>query len=413
MHDDYDQQRAMQKNRIRRRGIYLLPNLFTTAALFAGFYAIVQAMNLTFDQAAIAIFVAMVLDSLDGRVARLTKTQSAFGAEYDSLSDMVSFGAAPALVMYEWVLRDMGKLGWIAAFIYCAGTALRLARFNTMLDVADKRWFTGIPSPAAAALVAGCVFIVDDYTLERVSQKNRIRRRGIYLLPNLFTTAALFAGFYAIVQAMNLTFDQAAIAIFVAMVLDSLDGRVARLTKTQSAFGAEYDSLSDMVSFGAAPALVMYEWVLRDMGKLGWIAAFVYCAGTALRLARFNTMLEVADKRWFMGIPSPAAAALVAGCVFIVDDYNVDPLTIKWWAWGVTVFAGLTMVSNLKYWSFKSINLKKSVPFVAIFLIVLALALLSYQPAIVLFAGFVAYAISGYVVSGWQLLRRRRAGRNP
>ena len=145
MHDDYTQERALQKNRIRRRGIYLLPNLFTTAALFAGFYAIVQAMNLTFDQAAIAIFVAMVLDSLDGRVARLTKTQSAFGAEYDSLSDMVSFGAAPALVMYEWVLRDMGKLGWIAAFVYCAGTALRLARFNTMLDVADKRWFTGIP----------------------------------------------------------------------------------------------------------------------------------------------------------------------------------------------------------------------------------------------------------------------------
>jgi CDP-diacylglycerol--serine O-phosphatidyltransferase len=190
-------------------------------------------------------------------------------------------------------------------------------------------------------------------------------------------------------------------------------GRVARLTKTQSAFGAEYDSLSDMVSFGAAPALVMYEWVLRDMGKLGWIAAFVYCAGTALRLARFNTMLDVADKRWFTGIPSPAAAALVAGCVFIADDYNIDPVSIKWWAWGVTVFAGLTMVSNLKYWSFKSINLKKSVPFLAIFLIVLAIALLSYQPAIVLFAGFVAYAISGYVVSGWQLLRRRRTGAAP
>ena len=252
--------------------------------------------------------------------------------------------------------------------------------------------------------------MLDDYDQQRAMQKNRIRRRGIYLLPNLFTTAALFAGFYAIVQAMNLTFDLAAIAIFYAMGLDALDGRVARLTKTQSAFGAEYDSLSDMVSFGAAPALVMYEWVLRDMGKLGWIAAFIYCAGTALRLARFNTMLEVADKRWFTGIPSPAAAALVAGFVFIVDDYNVDPLTIKWWAWGVTVFAGLTMVSNLKYWSFKSINLKKSVPFVAIFLIVLALALLSYQPAIVLFAGFVAYAISGYVVSGWQRLRRRRIG---
>jgi len=252
--------------------------------------------------------------------------------------------------------------------------------------------------------------MLDDYDQQRAIRKNRIRRRGIYLLPNLFTTAALFAGFYAIVQAMNLTFDLAAIAIFYAMVLDALDGRVARLTRTQSAFGAEYDSLSDMVSFGAAPALVMYEWVLRDMGKLGWIAAFVYCVCTALRLARFNTMLDVADKRWFTGIPSPAAAALVAGFVFIVDDYNIDPLTIKWWAFGVTVFAGLTMVSNLKYWSFKSINLKKSVPFVAILLIAVAIALLSYQPAIVLFAGFVLYALSGYVVSGWQLLRRRRTG---
>jgi CDP-diacylglycerol---serine O-phosphatidyltransferase len=250
----------------------------------------------------------------------------------------------------------------------------------------------------------------DDYTQERAVQKNRIRRRGIYLLPNLFTTAALFAGFYAIVQAMNLTFDQAAKAIFYAMALDALDGRVARLTKTQSAFGAEYDSLSDMVSFGAAPALVMYEWVLRDMGNLGMVAAFIYCAGAALRLARFNTMLDVADKRWFTGIPSPAAAALVAGCVFIVDDYNLDPLAFKWWAWSVTVFAGLTMVSNLKYWSFKTINLKKSVPFLAVFLIVVIIAFLSYQPAVFLFAGFVAYAISGYVVSGWLLLRRRRAG---
>jgi CDP-diacylglycerol---serine O-phosphatidyltransferase len=247
-----------------------------------------------------------------------------------------------------------------------------------------------------------------DYDQERAALKNRIRRRGIYILPNLFTTAALFAGFYAIVQAMNLNFDQAAIAIFVAMVLDSLDGRVARLTKTQSAFGAEYDSLADMVSFGAAPALVMYEWVLRDMGKLGWIAAFVYCAGAALRLARFNTMLDVADKRWFTGIPSPAAAALVAGCVWIVDDYNIEPETIRWWAWFITVFAGLTMVSNLKYYSFKSINLRKSVPFVAVLCTVVFLALLAYQPPLVLFGGFVGYAISGYAVSGWRLARRGR-----
>ena len=206
----------------------------------------------------------------------------------------------------------------------------------------------------------------DDITRERALLKNRVRRRGIFLLPNLFTTAALFAGFYAIVQAMNVNFDYAAIAIFVAMGLDGLDGRVARLTRTQSAFGAEYDSLADMVSFGAAPALVMYEWALRDLGKLGWIAAFVYVAGAALRLARFNTLREVADKRWLLGLPSPSAAALVAGFIWVVDDLGYEPEPLRWVAWAVTVFAGLTMVSNVRYWSFKTISLKRSVPFVAV-----------------------------------------------
>src|SRR5437762_9696439 len=238
--------------------------------------------------------------------------------------------------------------------------------------------------------------------------KNRVRRRGIYLLPNLFTTAALFAGFYAIVQAMNVNFDYAAIAIFVAMVLDGLDGRVARMTHTQSAFGAEYDSLSDMVCFGAAPALVMYEWVLRDLGKLGWIAAFVYVAGAALRLARFNTLLEVADKRWFTGLPSPSAAALVAGFVWVIDDLGYDPEPLRWWAWLLTVFAGLTMVSNFKYWSFKAFNLKKSVPLVTVLFFVILVELLSWQPPIVLFGAFVVYAISGYAMSAWTALRKRR-----
>ena len=247
-----------------------------------------------------------------------------------------------------------------------------------------------------------------DFNKQRAIAKNRVRRRGIYILPNLFTVAALFAGFYAIVQGMNQRFDAAAIAIYVAMVLDGLDGRVARLTHTQSAFGAEFDSLADMVSFGAAPALVIYEWSLRGLGKLGWIAAFVYVAGAARRLARFNTMLEVADKRWFQGMPSPSAAALVAGFVFIMDDYRIAPEAVAWWAFGVTLFAGLIMVSNVKYYSFKTINLKKSVPFVALLLCVVFIALLSYQPAVVLFGGFVAYAISGFVVSGWSLLRRRR-----
>ncbi|HEY1460789.1 MAG TPA: CDP-diacylglycerol--serine O-phosphatidyltransferase [Casimicrobiaceae bacterium] len=248
-----------------------------------------------------------------------------------------------------------------------------------------------------------------DYQQERALAKNRIRRRGIYLLPNLFTTAALFAGFYAIVQAMNGRFQDAAIAIFVAMVLDGLDGRVARLTKTQSAFGAEYDSLADMVSFGAAPALVVYEWALRGLGKPGWVAAFVYVAGAALRLARFNTMLEVADKRYFQGLPSPAAAALVAGFVWVIDDYGVDPESVRWGAWAVTIFAGLTMVSNFKYYSFKTINLRRSVPFVVVLGLVLSFVLVSLQPSAVLFAGFVVYAVSGYAWSAWLEMRRRRA----
>jgi len=167
----------------------------------------------------------------------------------------------------------------------------------------------------------------DDFEEHRPESTPRgigaLRRRGIYLLPNLFTTAALFFGFYAIVQAMNNHFGNAAIAIFVAMVLDGLDGRIARLTHTQSEFGAQYDSLSDMVSFGAAPALVMYEWALKDLGKLGWIAAFVYCAGTALRLARFNTNIEVIDKRYFQGLPSPMAAAMLAGLVWVFDDLGI------------------------------------------------------------------------------------------
>src|ERR1035437_11097449 len=131
----YKRKKPLINPEMRRRGIYLLPNLFTTAALFAGFYAIVQAMNARFEQAAVAIFVAMVLDGLDGRVARLTRTQSAFGAEFDSLSDMVCFGAAPALIMYEWALKDLGRFGWISAFVFCVGAALRLARFNTNIDV--------------------------------------------------------------------------------------------------------------------------------------------------------------------------------------------------------------------------------------------------------------------------------------
>ncbi len=232
-----------------------------------------------------------------------------------------------------------------------------------------------------------------------------IRKRGIYLLPNLFTTLALFAGFYAIVQGMNRQFEPAAIAIFVAMVLDGLDGRVARLTRTQSAFGAEYDSLSDMVSFGAAPALVMYEWALRGMGRLGWIAAFVYCVGAALRLARFNTQLAVADKRWFTGLPSPAAAALVAGMVWVLNDYQVKGGDVRWYAAALTVYAGITMVSNVKFYSGKDINLRRAVPFWVAVAIVFGLLLILIEPSHVLWGMAVAYGVSGYV--WWVVMRWR------
>jgi len=234
----------------------------------------------------------------------------------------------------------------------------------------------------------------------------RPRRRGIFLLPNLFTTGALFAGFYSIVQAMNGRFEQAAIAIFVAMILDGLDGRVARLTNTQSAFGAEYDSLSDMVSFGVAPALVMYSFALKGMGKLGWIAAFVYCAGAALRLARFNTMLGVQDKRWFQGLPSPAAATLVAGLVWVMVDNRIAGPDIRWLAWALTLFAGISMVTNLRFYSGKDINLKRSVPFIVIVLIALSISLVAIDPPIVLLLLLVAYGLSGYVIGIHRRLRK-------
>jgi len=235
------------------------------------------------------------------------------------------------------------------------------------------------------------------------------RRRGIYILPNLFTTAALFAGFYAIVQAMQGRFEVAAAAIFIALVLDGLDGRVARMTNTQSPFGAEYDSLADMVSFGAAPALVMYQWALQDIGKFGWIAAFIYCAGAALRLARFNTTIDSADKRYFQGLPSPAAAALTAGMVWVVNDIGISGGEVVWLAFALTIFAGLSMVSNVLYWSGKDINLRKSVPFITVIAVVLFFALVSTYPPGVLFTLFLVYAASGYLIWAWRWIRKRRA----
>ena len=235
-----------------------------------------------------------------------------------------------------------------------------------------------------------------------------LRRRGIYLLPNLLTTAALFAGFYAIVQAMNSRFEYAAVAMFIAMVLDGLDGRVARLTHTQSEFGAEYDSLSDMVSFGVAPSVLMYEWAFRDLGKLGWFAAFIYCAGAALRLARFNTNTDTVDKRYFQGLPSPAAAALIAGFVWVMVEYSVPGQDVRWLAAAIALLGGLTMVSNFRYYSGKEINLRKSVPFFVILLVVLAFVLVSTSPPEVLFGVFVLYGFSGYGDALWRKIRPKK-----
>ncbi|VFR19878.1 CDP-diacylglycerol--serine O-phosphatidyltransferase [plant metagenome] len=235
-------------------------------------------------------------------------------------------------------------------------------------------------------------------------------RRGIYLLPNAFTTAALFAGFYAIVQAMNDRFEAAAIAIFAAMVLDGMDGRVARLTNTQSAFGEQYDSLSDMTSFGVAPALVIYEWSLHGLGRWGWLAAFVYVAGAALRLARFNTNIAVVDKRYFQGLPSPAAAAMVAGFVWLAVDnkFPTQDGLLTWTAFALTLYAGVSMVSNAPFFSGKSFALGRSVPFWGILLVVAVFVFVSSDPPLVLFGLFVIYGLSGWVQWLWRWNRVRR-----
>lgn len=234
------------------------------------------------------------------------------------------------------------------------------------------------------------------------------RHRGIYLLPNLFTTAALFAGFFSIINAINGHFETASIALFVAMVLDGLDGRVARFTHTESDFGAEYDSLSDMVAFGLAPALVMYLWALKGLGKIGWLAAFVFAAGAALRLARFNTQIGIADKRYFQGLPSPSAAAILAAAVWLGIDRGVRGDDVAVLASLVCGGAGLLMVSNFRYHSFKQIDLRGRIPFIFVVAIMLAFAAVFLQPPLVLFTLFFGYALSGPALTLWLLRQRRR-----
>ena len=243
--------------------------------------------------------------------------------------------------------------------------------------------------------------------------ETRPRRKGLYMLPNAITLAALFSGFYAIVMAINGRFELACIAVFCAAILDSLDGRVARMTNSQSAFGEQMDSLSDMVSFGAAPALIVYIWALKDLGKAGWIPAFVYISGAALRLARFNVNIGVVDKRFFQGLPSPAAAALVIGLIWVVDDAGFKGVSqipaLAYTAFAVTLYAGLSMVTNAPFYSFKVVGSRRTVPFIVIVAIALAIALVALDPPKVLFAIFCIYGLSGYGIYGWRRMKGRRA----
>ncbi|MFM2480257.1 CDP-diacylglycerol--serine O-phosphatidyltransferase [Celerinatantimonas sp. YJH-8] len=246
--------------------------------------------------------------------------------------------------------------------------------------------------------------------MSEIKSNDSGKRRGIYLLPNLFTTAALFSGFYAVVASMNGHFEAGAIAIFVAMIFDGLDGRIARLTGTESAFGAEYDSLSDMVSFGIAPALVSYNWALSGLGKFGWLASFIFAVSAALRLARFNTQVGKADKHFFQGLASPSAAAIVAGMVWLGQDLSLDRHHLDVIAALITICSGLLMVTNFRYHSFKGIDLKGRVPFVVVLLMVLIIVVIALRPPLVLFLVFSIYAISGpiYTIRAVRKLKHER-----
>lgn len=232
------------------------------------------------------------------------------------------------------------------------------------------------------------------------------RGKGIYLLPNLFTLAALFAGFYAIVAALKGQFDNAGIATFIAMVMDALDGRVARLTHTQTNFGAELDSLSDMVSFGVAPALITYTWGLNTIGKPGWLAAFIYAAAVALRLARFNSQMGIADKRFFKGLPCPAGASLIVSLIWTIQEFDLGAGMMRFVVTLFTILTGVLMVSNLPYYSFKDLDLKNRVPFVVILLVVLLFVLTSVEPPLVWFILSLVFVLSGPAYWLWRKKRR-------
>ncbi|MEQ9393763.1 CDP-diacylglycerol--serine O-phosphatidyltransferase [Haliea sp.] len=255
--------------------------------------------------------------------------------------------------------------------------------------------------------------IVDEHEEEFSENGRTVRRKGVYLLPNLMTTGALFAGFYAVVSAMRGDFESAAVAIFAAMVLDGLDGRIARMTNTTSKFGAEYDSLSDMVSFGVAPSLVMFSWALGELGKFGWSAAFVYVACAALRLARFNTQIDTADKNYFTGLASPAAAAIIASTVWVCNDLGWVgeqlPLEVAIVVAVLTAVTGLLMIANFPYYSFKHVDFRGRVPFVAMIVLILVISLVTLNPPSMFLLAFLAYAVSGPVMQLQRWRQEKRA----
>lgn len=249
--------------------------------------------------------------------------------------------------------------------------------------------------------------------IEEVSEGDqKVRHKGVYLLPNLFTTAALFGGFYAVVSAMHGNFLQAAVAIFISMLLDGMDGRVARMTNTQSAFGEQYDSLADMVSFGVAPALVVFSWALHDIGRWGWAAAFVYTACAALRLARFNTQIGVVDKKYFIGLASPAAAAIIAALVWVWADVKPEGAWAMLAAF-ITALTGLLMVSNFRYTSFKSVDFRGRVPFAFMLLVVMVFALLIIYQQLGLLVIAVVYGLSAPVAWLYQKVSAKLVKKAP
>jgi CDP-diacylglycerol--serine O-phosphatidyltransferase len=235
---------------------------------------------------------------------------------------------------------------------------------------------------------------------------------GIYLLPNILTTASLFAAFYSIVSSMKGQYEAAVIAMFIGMIADGLDGRIARLTNTQTEFGAQYDSLSDMVTFGVAPSLLLYNLTLSQLGKFGWLIAFVYTAAVALRLARFNTQLETADKRYFQGLPCPPAAAVMASFAWLCYQNEWQNIYVSILTAIFAVAASVLMVSNLRYYSFKEIDFKGKVPFLYVLVLIILFVAIALNPAIVLFAGFSIYALSGPTLTLIYIQKMRKQRRN-